>query len=160
MISRHISSRALLCGLAVAVGCVAGVPVASVAKSKPGKSKPAKSSQGSKVRVLPGGLKVQDLKVGHGAPAVPGKKVTVHYRGTLTNGKQFDASYDRGEPFDFTLGGGQVIKGWDMGVKGMRVGGKRRLVIPAALAYGAQSPSPDIPANSTLVFVVELLKVS
>ncbi len=155
MILRQISSRVALCGLAVAFGYAASAPVASMAKTKP-----ARSSKGSKVRVLPGGLKVQDLKVGHGALATSGKKVTVHYRGTLTSGKQFDASYDRGQPFDFTLGAGQVIKGWDQGVKGMRVGGKRRLVIPAALAYGAQSPSPAIPSNSTLVFVVELLKVS
>jgi FKBP-type peptidyl-prolyl cis-trans isomerase len=122
----------------------------------------AKMSKGKapKVRVLPGGLKVQDLKVGKGAVATPGKNVTVHYRGTLTNGKKFDASYDRNQPFTFALDAGQVIKGWDQGVKGMKVGGKRKLTIPAPLAYGANSPSPDIPANSTLVFTVELLGVS
>ncbi len=113
-----------------------------------------------KITTMANGLVIEDVQVGDGAEATDGKKVTVHYRGTLTNGKQFDASYDRGQPFPFTLGAGQVIKGWDQGVKGMRVGGKRRLVIPAALAYGAQSPSPAIPPNSTLVFVVELLGVS
>jgi peptidylprolyl isomerase len=111
------------------------------------------------VRTLAGGLKIQDLKVGTGATARNGTTVRVHYRGTLLSGKQFDASYDRGEPFEFSLPG-QVIDGWNQGIPGMKVGGKRKLIIPAALAYGEQSPSPDIPANSTLVFVVELLGVS
>jgi FKBP-type peptidyl-prolyl cis-trans isomerase len=86
--------------------------------------------------------------------------VTVQYRGTLVNGKQFDASYDRGEPFSFKLGSGRVIKGWDVGVAGMKVGGKRRLVIPPDMAYGNRDVGDGlIPANSTLVFEVELLKV-
>ncbi len=108
------------------------------------------------------GAKVEstDNVAGTGAEAVAGKKVKVHYTGTLkSDGSKFDSSVDRGEPFEFNLGGGQVIKGWDEGVVGMKVGGKRKLVIPAALAYGEQSPSPKIPANSDLVFEIELLGV-
>lgn len=104
-------------------------------------------------------LQKTDLKVGNGKVAKAGDKVTVHYRGTLTNGKQFDASYDRGEPFSFTLGQGQVIKGWDEGVAGMKEGGKRKLVIPSSLGYGERGAGADIPPNATLVFEVELLKV-
>lgn len=100
-----------------------------------------------------------DITEGNGIEAVPGKEVTVNYAGTLENGIEFDSSYSRNQPFTFTLGAGQVIKGWDQGVAGMKVGGKRKLIIPADLAYGAQSPSPKIPANSTLVFEIELLDV-
>ncbi len=99
-----------------------------------------------------------DSVVGKGAEAVSGKTVTVHYTGTLTNGTKFDSSVDRKSPFSFTLGKGEVIKGWDLGVAGMKVGGKRKLTIPAELAYGANSVGA-IPANSTLVFDVELLDV-
>lgn len=104
-------------------------------------------------------LQKTDLKVGSGKTAKKGDNVTVHYRGTLTNGKQFDASYDRGEPFSFPLGGGQVIQGWDEGVVGMKEGGKRKLVIPSEMGYGASGAGADIPPNATLVFEVELLKV-
>ncbi len=110
--------------------------------------------------VMKGGkLLITDTVKGSGAVALPGKSLTMHYRGTLLSGKQFDSSYDRGKPFEFVLGAGQVIKGWDQGIQGMKVGGKRKLVIPPELAYGAQSPSPDIPPNSTLQFEVELLGV-
>ncbi len=105
-------------------------------------------------------LQAIDETVGTGAVAEPGDTVTVNYVGSLTNGTVFDASANHGTTgFTFQLGAGQVIKGWDEGIVGMKVGGKRKLVIPAALAYGAQSPAPSIPANSTLVFEVELLKV-
>lgn len=99
-------------------------------------------------QVQPNQLQITDEKVGDGDEAVAGKTVSVNYLGTLTNGTKFDSSYDRNQPFSFTLGGGQVIKGWDQGVVGMKVGGKRKLVIPADLAYGDQSPSAAIPANS------------
>jgi len=104
-------------------------------------------------------LDIQDLKVGTGAEAVAGKTVTVHYVGTLTNGNKFDSSRDRGEGFSFSLGAGQVIKGWDTGVAGMKVGGLRKLTIPPELGYGARGFPPVIPPNSTLVFEVELLSV-
>lgn len=104
-------------------------------------------------------LKIDELKVGTGAEAKAGQRVTVHYVGTLTSGKKFDSSRDRGEGFDFTLGAGEVIKGWDQGVAGMKVGGMRKLTIPPELAYGARGFPPVIPPNSTLVFEVELLEV-
>ena len=107
------------------------------------------------------GLQMTDEVVGTGAEAVAGKKVSVHYTGTLENGKKFDSSLDRGQPFTFDLGAGQVIKGWDEGVAGMKVGGKRKLVIPANLGYGAREVGNGlIPANSTLIFEVELLSVN
>jgi FKBP-type peptidyl-prolyl cis-trans isomerase FkpA len=107
-----------------------------------------------------GSVESTDITPGTGAEAVSGKKVTVNYTGTLkSDGSKFDSSYDRNQPFSFTLGNGEVIKGWDQGVVGMKVGGKRKLVIPAALAYGASSPSDKIPPNSDLVFEVELLNV-
>ena len=103
-------------------------------------------------------LQIQDLVVGKGIEASSSAKVTVHYTGTLTNGQVFDSSVSRGEPFTFTLGVGQVIAGWDQGVKGMKVGGKRKLIIPAHLAYGDRGAG-SIPPGATLVFEVELLKV-
>jgi FKBP-type peptidyl-prolyl cis-trans isomerase len=106
----------------------------------------------------PDGLKYWDTKVGTGATATAGHKVKVHYTGWLTNGKKFDSSVGK-QPFEFQLGAGQVIKGWDEGVAGMKVGGKRRLEIPPALAYGAGGVPGAIPPNSTLLFDVELLGV-
>jgi FKBP-type peptidyl-prolyl cis-trans isomerase len=103
-------------------------------------------------------LKVEDIQVGSGDVASAGKKVTVHYTGTLTDGTKFDSSVDRNQPFTFTLGAGEVIQGWDQGVAGMKVGGKRKLTIPPSLGYGSRATGP-IPANSTLIFDVELLKV-
>ena len=105
------------------------------------------------------GLKIIELEVGSGEEATPGQTVVVHYRGTLEDGLQFDASYDRGTPFSFPLGAGRVIKGWDEGVAGMKVGGKRKLVIPSDLAYGARGAGGVIPPNATLIFEVELLDV-
>ena len=116
-----------------------------------------------KMSELPSGLKYTDSKVGAGAAATTGHKVSVHYTGWLDNngekGRKFDSSLDRGEPFSFTLGRQQVIKGWDEGVAGMRVGGKRTLIIPSELGYGARGAGGVIPANATLIFDVELLKV-
>lgn len=104
-------------------------------------------------------LQIDDIKVGSGDEAKAGQKVSVHYVGTLTDGSKFDSSRDRGQGFDFKLGAGQVIKGWDQGVAGMKVGGVRKLTIPPELGYGAGGYPPVIPPNSTLVFEVELLKV-
>lgn len=105
------------------------------------------------------GLEIVDIKVGTGAEAKAGQDVTVHYVGTLTSGKKFDSSRDRDEGFSFRLGAGDVIKGWDQGVAGMKVGGMRKLTIPPELGYGARGYPPVIPPNSTLVFEVELLSV-
>jgi FKBP-type peptidyl-prolyl cis-trans isomerase FkpA len=107
----------------------------------------------------PSGLIIEDVNVGEGAVAAVGQKVTVHYTGWLTNGTKFDSSKDRNDPFAFPLGGGRVIKGWDEGVQGMKVGGKRKLTIPPALGYGTRGAGSVIPPNATLVFEVELLGV-
>ncbi len=107
---------------------------------------------------LGSGLQYEDLVDGDGVMATPDRKVAVHYTGWLENGTKFDSSLDRGQPFVFTLGAGQVIKGWDQGVDGMKVGGKRKLIIPPALGYGSRGVS-IIPPNSTLIFEVELLDV-
>jgi len=104
-------------------------------------------------------LKIEELVPGSGAEAVAGKLVSVHYTGWLTDGTKFDSSLDRGRPFQFELGAGRVIKGWDQGVAGMKVGGKRKLTIPAALGYGARGAGGVIPPNATLVFEVELLGI-
>ncbi|MCC7443041.1 MAG: FKBP-type peptidyl-prolyl cis-trans isomerase [Bdellovibrionales bacterium] len=108
---------------------------------------------------LDNGLVIVDQQVGSGAEAKAGMNVSVHYTGTLTDGKKFDSSVDRGEPFRFKLGVGQVIQGWDQGVAGMKVGGKRKLTIPAELGYGERGAGAVIPPNATLVFDVELLDV-
>ena len=108
----------------------------------------------------PSGLQYWDIKVGAGVEAVNGKTVQVHYTGWLTDGKKFDSSVDRREPFSFTLGAQQVIRGWDEGVKGMKVGGKRQLKIPPALGYGSRGAGGVIPPNATLIFDVELLGVN
>jgi FKBP-type peptidyl-prolyl cis-trans isomerase len=104
-------------------------------------------------------LVIEDLKVGDGTEARSGAQVTVHYVGTLTDGKKFDSSRDRGKGFGFKLGAGQVITGWDQGVAGMKVGGLRKLTIPPHLAYGDRGFPGAIPPNSTLIFEVELLAV-
>jgi hypothetical protein len=114
--------------------------------------------QAPRERVSDSGLRITDLVVGEGAEARSGQTVVVNYRGTLTNGKEFDSSYGRG-PFSFPLGGGRVIAGWDEGVAGMKVGGKRRLVIPPDLAYGSRGAGGVIPPDATLIFEVELLRI-
>lgn len=109
--------------------------------------------------VTASGLKYVDQTIGTGEVAVAGKTTTVHYTGWLENGTKFDSSVDRGQPFSFPLGAGRVIKGWDEGVQGMKVGGKRKLTIPSDLGYGARGAGGVIPPNATLIFDVELLGV-
>jgi FKBP-type peptidyl-prolyl cis-trans isomerase len=115
---------------------------------------------GKPVITLPDGLKYINLKVGDGALATATSTVRVHYTGWLSSGNKFDSSRDRGQPFDVSLGQQQVIAGWDEGIPGMRVGGRRKLIIPPSLAYKDQGSPPTIPPNATLTFTVELLAVS
>jgi FKBP-type peptidyl-prolyl cis-trans isomerase len=105
-------------------------------------------------------LQIVDTTVGSGAEARPGRRVSVHYTGTLMDGTKFDSSKDHNQPFEFTLGTGSVIPGWDEGVKGMKVGGVRQLTIPASMGYGARGFPPDIPGNAALKFEIELLGVN
>ena len=105
------------------------------------------------------GLTIEDLVVGNGDTASAGQRVSVHYTGWTTDGKKFDSSKDRGQPFSFSLGEGEVIRGWDEGVAGMKVGGKRKLTIPPELGYGSRGAGKVIPPNATLLFEVELLAV-
>ncbi len=116
--------------------------------------------EGGKTVTTASGLKYVDVVTGKGASPTTGKTVKVHYTGTLENGKKFDSSVDRNEPFSFTIGVGQVIKGWDEGVMTMKVGGKRKLIIPSDLGYGARGAGGVIPPNATLLFDVELLDVA
>ena len=127
--------------------------------------KPAVSSTAAPTKVTgegtktASGLQYWDIKIGTGDLAKEGSHVRVHYTGWLTTGKKFDSSVDAGRPFDFTIGNGEVIKGWDEGVQGMKVGGKRQLRIPPELGYGAEGSPPAIPANATLIFDIQLLGV-
>lgn len=123
-----------------------------------GSSSSSNKSEGPQMITSASGLKYLDLVEGNGDFPKKGQKVKVHYVGTLENGSKFDSSVDRGQPFEFTIGVGQVIKGWDEGVATMKIGGKRQLIIPAALGYGERA-LPQIPANSTLIFEVELLGI-
>jgi len=110
-------------------------------------------------KITDSGLKYTDLVVGEGETAAAGRTVNVHYTGWLTDGTKFDSSLDRNTPFSFPLGGGRVIRGWDEGVQGMRVGGRRKLTIPPHLGYGPRGAGGVIPPNATLVFEVELLEI-
>jgi FKBP-type peptidyl-prolyl cis-trans isomerase len=130
-------------------------PASATAAAKPAEApKPAEAAPPSNEK-----LESKDLVVGKGAEAKAGDSVKVHYVGTLTDGKEFDSSKKHNQPFEFELGAGRVIKGWDVGVAGMKVGGKRKLTIPPTLGYGARGAPPVIPPNSTLLFEVELLEV-
>ncbi len=129
----------------------AGTTVTPVATAEP--------TEVGSPKTLESGLVYETLKPGDGAVAEAGRRVAVHYTGTLTDGTEFDSSQSSGRPFEFVVGAGGVIKGWDLGIAGMKVGERRKLTVPAPLAYGNDSPTPKIPPNSTLVFDVELLSV-
>lgn len=139
-------------------------PVQEVATTPTGTDEPVFDVSGTIVTnpkpiTMKNGLIIEDTKIGDGAEAKAGMLVAVHYVGTLTDGKKFDSSRDRGQPFVFQLGAGQVIQGWDQGFAGMKVGGVRKLTIPPELGYGAQGAGGMIPGNATLLFEVELLAV-
>jgi FKBP-type peptidyl-prolyl cis-trans isomerase len=134
------------------------VLMVGVALAKPADKKSEKKQMMAETKAVTE-LQKEDLKVGNGPEAVAGKRVKVHYTGWLTNGTKFDSSLDRGKPFEFALGAGQVIQGWDQGVAGMKVGGKRKLTIPSSLGYGDRGAGGVIPPKATLVFEVELLGV-
>jgi peptidylprolyl isomerase len=157
----------VLCLALAAAGCGGGD---STTASTEGEAAAAAGSSGSaetsrpQVTVPKGAppkkLVIEDLKTGTGAEAKAGDEVTVNYVGVnYGNGKEFDASWDRGEPFPFQLGAGMVIPGWDKGVEGMKVGGRRELIIPPNLAYGPEGRPPVIPPNETLIFVIDLVEV-
>ena len=151
---------------ALALGAHAALSLAGAlaASETPAKAAPAAATPAAaakeKTVTTASGLKYEDLTVGEGAEAKSGDRVSVHYTGWLENGTKFDSSVDRGRAFDFPLGAGRVIKGWDQGVAGMKVGGKRKLTIPPALGYGERGAGGVIPPNATLVFEVELLKIN
>jgi FKBP-type peptidyl-prolyl cis-trans isomerase len=149
----------IVLGVAVVVLIIGGVMVLSGATGGGAEASPTPTPTPTITQqAVSKDLQITDITVGTGAEAVAGKKISVNYVGTLADGTKFDSSYDRNQPFEFTLGAGQVIAGWDQGVAGMKVGGKRKLVIPPSLGYGSQA-NGSIPANSTLTFEVELLAV-
>ena len=153
----------LLCLALAAAGC--GGDDSTTVSTEGEAAAPAESSAGKPQVTVPEGpppkkLVIEDLKTGDGPEAKAGDEVTVNYVGVnYKSGKEFDASWDRGEPFTFPLGAGEVIPGWDQGVEGMKEGGRRELVIPPNLAYGPEGRPPAIPPNETLVFVIDLLEV-
>lgn len=149
---------ACLLSLTTAVLAEEAKSATPAAVSKPAAKAP-KKAKASKVVTTASGLKYEVLKKGTGPVATAGHTVSVHYTGWLTNGTKFDSSVDRGQPFQFSLGAGQVIKGWDEGVAGMKVGEKRKLTIPSDLGYGSRGAGNVIPPDATLIFDVELLGI-
>jgi peptidylprolyl isomerase len=142
----------------VIIAIIVGVIIVTYKMNQSSEEASVKGS-GQPLITTSSGLQYEEVLVGSGASPQTGQKVVVHYTGTLPNGQKFDSSRDRGQPFKFTLGVGQVIKGWDEGLSTMKVGGKRNLVIPANLGYGPRAVGNVIPANATLHFEVELLGI-
>jgi len=147
--------------IVVALLVIAAVVYFAFLRGSPSSTPPSSSSftPSENMVTTASGLQYEDLVVGNGPEAVAGNVVSVNYTGWLENGTKFDSSFDRGVPYEFPLGQGRVIKGWDEGVVGMKVGGKRRLIIPPSLGYGASGAGGAIPPNATLIFEVELLEI-
>jgi FKBP-type peptidyl-prolyl cis-trans isomerase len=164
-ISLWLLTGLVLLAAVSAAGCGAKTESTTPSSQEPAQTEPAAPQQAAPAAPAPTAqdvteLKVEDLTVGKGAEAKNGDLVTVHYTGWLTDGTKFDSSVDKGQPYQFTLGAGKVIPGWDEGVAGMKVGGKRKLTIPPDMGYGAQGAGGVIPPNATLVFEVELLGIN
>jgi hypothetical protein len=171
VVGASVASPRLAAGVAIVVfaaaagGCTSLTepPGGAGSNARPSAFQPSEAARQVAAAALApaaeGSLQITDQVVGTGREAKSGDTVSVHYVGTLTNGSEFDSSRGRNMPFTFRLGQGQVIKGWDDGVAGMKVGGKRKLVIPPSMGYGERGAPPKIPGNSTLVFEVELLEV-
>ncbi|BCX12378.1 MAG: peptidyl-prolyl cis-trans isomerase [Thermosynechococcus sp.] len=155
----HRACGWLLCGTVLVVVWLVAAPMAIASVPREASAETAGLMENSKVVTTPSGLQYEDIVVGSGAQPQVGDRVTVHYTGMLTDGRIFDSSRDRGQPFQFQIGVGQVIQGWDEGVGSMHVGGQRRLIIPPNLGYGARGVGGVIPPNATLIFDVELLGV-
>lgn len=149
----------LLCLAGALSGIIFSVEAISVQSKEVNSTRNKMMAQANNAIKTPSGLSYVDEVVGSGASPRAGQRVSVHYTGWLTNGQKFDSSLDRGQPFEFTLGQGEVIRGWDEGVASMKVGGKRKLTIPPDLGYGARGAGGVIPPNATLVFEVQLLDV-
>jgi FKBP-type peptidyl-prolyl cis-trans isomerase len=155
-----LAMSALACNQTESTTSSSGTTTSTSAKTETTTPAPATSTTPAPVGqevTMPNGLKYTDVKVGDGDIAESGMMASVHYTGWLTDGTKFDSSLDRGQPFSFKIGAGQVIRGWDEGVKGMRIGGKRHLIIPPDMGYGANGAGGVIPPNATLVFDVDLL---
>lgn len=168
--TRHLSRFAALLAVAALTASMATVTGCAKQASEPATTEttsaeqPATTTEPTEETTAPTSedvteLKIEDLTVGDGQEAKSGDTVSVHYTGWLTDGTKFDSSVDRGEPFSFTVGAGQVIQGWDEGVAGMKVGGKRRLIIPPTMGYGDAGAGGVIPGGATLIFDVELLAI-
>jgi FKBP-type peptidyl-prolyl cis-trans isomerase len=162
-------TKGLIVGVVTAMLVVAGIGIGLIStlsgdvmteqKPKQAKGAPKEATKGEDGTITtPSGLQYKDIKVGDGAEVKRGTRVRVHYTGTLTNGTKFDSSYDRNEPYALTVGAGEVIQGWDEGLQGMKVGGKRKLTVPSDLGYGERGRGTAIPPGATLLFDLEVVE--